>query len=360
MSQVFFAATEIFNTGGIQRFNRNLLDAWRENGTQVTVLTLNESRIETADLERYPDFTILSAAGNKLRFAGLLVRYVRDKRYRRIICGHLHLASLVVLAALVAGTSGKTVLILHGVEVWNRIRGLKRILLRYMNAAVAVSSYTRQSFLDQVPGYPPKQIQVFPNTVQSSMESLRMGNRSDDGMFRILSVTRLSQSERDKGLRDVLDALSGIKDFKFDYTIVGDGDDREELRRYATQLGLGQNVHLPGRVDDQQLWELYRNAHVFVLPSRKEGFGIVFLEAMRFGLPVIAAAEKGALDVIEDRKTGLLVNYGDSESIASTLLELHSDSDLRAFLVRQASDMINPGGKFSFEAFRLRTAEMLS
>jgi glycosyltransferase involved in cell wall biosynthesis len=110
-------------------------------------------------------------------------------------------------------------------------------------------------------------------------------------------------------------------------------------------------------VGDAELVQLYTSCQAFVLPSGKEGFGIVFLEAMFFGAPVIAAQEKGTLDVIEDGETGLLVRFGDSIALRRAIEHLTSDAALRERLRERARLDVIDDGKFTFSRFKARTAE---
>lgn len=358
---ILFAATEVFATGGIQRFNRNLLEAWHQNGNRVTVLTLKEACIDAVDSQQFPRFQFIAAGGNKLRYALTLLGLLIGRRYRYVVCGHLNLAPLTVVLCLLTFQRRKTSLILHGIEVWGRINGMQPYIMCYLQRVLAVSAYTRLSFLEQVACFEPASAVIFPNTLSHPLQSaggVASHYHHGDGPFRLLSVTRLSCSERDKGLRDVMAALASLDDLDFEYVIVGDGDDRQELQDFADDLGISRRVEFCGRLDDEALWATYRESHAFILPSSKEGFGIVFLEAMRFGLPVIAAAEKGALDVVEHGKTGLLVDYGDVGSIAAAITRLIQDSSLRQRLVDNSFELILPGGKFSFDAFRNRTRHL--
>jgi glycosyltransferase involved in cell wall biosynthesis len=88
----------------------------------------------------------------------------------------------------------------------------------------------------------------------------------------------------------------------------GDGDDRPRLQALVQELGLDDAVLLPGRLPDDELTDHYRLATAFVLPSEKEGFGIVFLEALGCGRPVLAGNRDGSLEPLADGRFGLLVD----------------------------------------------------
>ena len=110
--------------------------------------------------------------------------------------------------------------------------------------------------------------------------------------------------------------------------MVGDGDDRARLETFTNTLGIAGNVRFHGAVDDAQLQSLLSNAHVFVMPSKKEGFGIVFLEAMAAGLPCIGANHGGTPEVVEHGKSGFLIEYGDHQKLAFYLRALAESPEL--------------------------------
>src|SRR5262249_51194424 len=102
-------------------------------------------------------------------------------------------------------------------------------------------------------------------------------------------------------------------------------------RRLWAELNLGDSVRLLGEVpDDAEVGRLYREADVFCLPTVQEGFGIVFLEAMASGLPVVATTAAAIPEVVPDGKAGLLVPPGDVEALAAALVELLRDPGRRA------------------------------
>ena len=150
-----------------------------------------------------------------------------------------------------------------------------------------------------------------------------------------------------------------LEDSSMHYCVIGHGDDLSFLQRVAERSGIAHRVHFLDGVSDAELITLYGRCAAFVLPSGKEGFGIVFLEAMYFGAPVIAAAEKGALDVVQDGETGLLVRFGDSVALKEAIERLQSDPALRERVIRRGRAAVTEGGPFTFARFAKRYAEVL-
>ncbi|HAJ34729.1 MAG TPA: glycosyltransferase family 1 protein [Chloroflexi bacterium] len=133
-----------------------------------------------------------------------------------------------------------------------------------------------------------------------------------------------------KGLHHLLNALAEV-DGDWELSVVGSSDiDRDytqQIRRQITYTGLAPRVRLLGRVDDATLGELYRRHHLFAAPGY-EGFGIVYLEAHRFGLPVIALTTGAAHEVVYDGQTGVLAPPGDVAALATALRRFVHDREL--------------------------------
>jgi glycosyltransferase involved in cell wall biosynthesis len=112
-------------------------------------------------------------------------------------------------------------------------------------------------------------------------------------------------------------------------TIVGNGPERAALARSIRGSDLQQAVHLTGHLDFATLVAHYAGCAIFCLPSRQEGFGLVLLEAMAAGKPVVACRGTAAEELIEDGINGILVPQGDPLALASVLQKLLSDTELR-------------------------------
>jgi glycosyltransferase involved in cell wall biosynthesis len=151
---------------------------------------------------------------------------------------------------------------------------------------------------------------------------------SSDGAT-ILCVAR--QYPR-KHLADLLRALPAVRSAvpRARALIAGDGPEHVRLRALAAELGLRDAAIFTGALPDDRLELLYRQADVFCLPSVQEGFGIVFLEAMACGLPVVATQAAAIPEVVPDRRAGMLVPPGDVDALSHALIELLARPGLRA------------------------------
>jgi glycosyltransferase involved in cell wall biosynthesis len=142
----------------------------------------------------------------------------------------------------------------------------------------------------------------------------------------LISVGRLIKR---KALGDVLLALSRLEARRFRLLIVGDGPEEEHLRDLAQRLGISSQVDFMGAIWGARKFQYLAAADMFVLPSIHEGFGLVFLEAMHCGLPVIASSSGGQTDFLEEGKTGFLIPVGDAQGLAEAILRVANDDGLR-------------------------------
>jgi glycosyltransferase involved in cell wall biosynthesis len=139
--------------------------------------------------------------------------------------------------------------------------------------------------------------------------------------------------------------------------LVGDGDDRPRLEQLARESGVADRTRSLFGLTQEELFACYAHCDVFALPSRGEGFGLVFLEAMAHGKPVIGGAHAGTPDVIEDGVTGVLVPHGDAALLSSALESLLSDPARASEMGARGRERVR--AKFTFEQFQTRLTQVL-
>jgi len=130
------------------------------------------------------------------------------------------------------------------------------------------------------------------------------------------------------------------------FVLVGDGPDREKIARWIAAYGLSQSVELAGYVFHDRLPAYYQQADLFVMPSLNEAQGLVALEAMACGLPVVASQVGGIPEMIQDGHNGLLVPPKDSDALAGAIIRVLDDRTLRGSLSQNA---LQAARKFSWE-----------
>ncbi len=306
----------------------------------------------------------------------------RGQKTDRIICGHLHHLILARFAAILR-PGLKYFLVAHGIEVWRPYTLLERAGLRAADRIFCVSEYTRRQMLRFAPFLDPARLVVVPNTFDPdfrervvpedgelpdktySLSEDVVGNASQQPTTsshnaeaggpspRILVVSRLVSTDPYKGVDTMIEAMPEVlRQFPTaQLRIVGGGDDRPRLEGIATTLGLGRAVHFNGIIDDAVLRQEYLACDLFALPSRKEGFGLVYLEAMTYGKPCLAARAGGAPEVVTP-DVGVLVEYGNVHQIATSVADLMSHRRDPARARKRAAE-------FSFPVFAERVIRML-
>ena len=157
------------------------------------------------------------------------------------------------------------------------------------------------------------------------------------GPLRVLFVANLLRA---KGLLTLLEALSRLPPSEWELTVAGSGEPDPgfagQARRAADRLGPDARIRFTGHLDGEALAAEYRSHHVLAVPSAYEAFGIVYLEAMGFGLVPVGTTEGGAAEVMEPGVSGYLVRPGDAEAVAGILRRLHADRALLCRIGREA------------------------
>lgn len=134
-----------------------------------------------------------------------------------------------------------------------------------------------------------------------------------------------------KNIDDICSILSGLKnECKFKLLVIGEGPQRSHLEKLALQLGLNSDVRFLGSVSDEAKFQLLALSDFYLSTALHEGFGLVFLEAMECGLPIICYDRGGQRDFLESGKTGFLVEFGNRHAFGSRIVELIKNPQVRA------------------------------
>lgn len=308
--------------GGIGQYNRDLLRALSGAGDFQRIVVLPRTGDIAADA---PPSAVeqLPAQAGKQGYAWQALR-MGTRGFDLVFCGHLHMAPL---AALIARLSGARLwLQLHGIEAWAPPSPLVQQAVRQADLTTCVSRHTRRRFLAWA-RLAPNTVRVLPNTVEprftpGAKDPALQARLGLAGRRVLLTVARLAAAERYKGHDTVLQALALLLPRHPDlaYVVAGDGDDLPRLRQLAQDLGVAHAVRFAGFVADEDLPALYRTADLFVMPSTGEGFGIVFLQALACGVPVIAGDADGSRDPLRDGAEGELVPANDIARVAEAIL----------------------------------------
>lgn len=144
--------------------------------------------------------------------------------------------------------------------------------------------------------------------------------------FVMVTIGRLVARKATSQLVDVL-AASAIPNAHL--LVIGDGPDAASIRQRATELGVADRVHLPGQVAEAEKYAALAIADAFVSTSQHEGFGLVFLEAMACGLPIVCYDRGGQTDFLASGETGFVVKLNDTAAFTHAVRAIHADIYLR-------------------------------
>jgi phosphatidylinositol alpha-1,6-mannosyltransferase len=328
-ARLLLLAPSIGFGGGIERVARAMQLAW-------------EGPVDRVNLYRKEQHAV--PAGHPWAKAMFAAEALVAARRRPDVVLALHVGLLPVAAVAAGFTHADLALMAIGEEVWAPMRASRRAMVQRCARVLAISSFTR-SWIVRRAEIDPRRVSVIDLPVDEALARRafvappQVGRRCN-----LVTVSRINRDERYKGHFEVAESLPRVlaRQPTARWIVVGDGDDVDALRARCQELGISEAVSFLGHVSDERLADLYADATIFVLPSvanaeapspRGEGFGLVYVEAGAFGIPSIAsAAGGGSLDFVIHERTGLTVRPADPEALATAMLRLLEDEDLRARL----------------------------
>lgn len=257
--------------------------------------------------------------------------------------------------------------IAHGVDAWNIDNPKLQRALHHADHILAVSDYTRDRLLKEQ-NLDPEKVSILYNTFDSYkfkpapkptylLDRYQLKPKQPI----ILTVARLSASEQYKGYDQIIRAIPKIRDLIPDvhYIIVGKGDDKSRIDQLITELKLENCVTLAGFVPDAKLCDYYNLCDLFAMPSKGEGFGIVYLEALACGKPVLGGNQDAAIDALCHGKLGALVNPDDVDEIAQTIIQILQNTYPNPLMYQPESLRQQVIDTFGFEQFQKTLAGYL-
>jgi glycosyltransferase involved in cell wall biosynthesis len=266
-----------------------------------------------------------------------------------VILTHINLAIIGLLIKAI-NPKCKVWLVAHGIEVWRPLSFFKRLFLKRCDKIICVSNFTKQQMISRHQSNPSVCI-VLNNAVDSFMKLPVTFAKPAHLLKRyhltaanpvIFTLTRLASTEQYKGHDQVIKVMSKLKDSfpGLRYILSGEYDHKEEIRiqKLITEYKVDEQVILTGFINENELTDYFLLADLFVLPSKKEGFGIVFIEALACGLPVVCGNADGSIDAICNGELGRAINADDLaelEEAVSEYLTTPLTDEKRRYLQKQ-------------------------
>lgn len=313
--------------GGIAKFNRDLIHALSETKAFRRINVHPRHILDIDHGDTIPDNVLWepTSSGGKVQFVLNALSSCWRSRPDVIFAGHINFSPLAWLLSKL--TQCRFIVIMHGIDAWTaRSSSFTNLAAKHAHAFVAVSEVTRRRFADWSK-VDARKITVLPNCVDQSQ--FYPGPKSHavarqlgiEGRRVLLTIGRLVSAERYKGFDEVLDILSDLRAKHPDivYVIAGEGPDAIRLRERAHHLGVDDMVLFVGYVNEAIKRDLYCLADVYVMPSRGEGFGIVFLEAVACGTPAIGSCIDGGKEALLNGTLGTLVHPDNPTELLAAL-----------------------------------------
>jgi phosphatidylinositol alpha-1,6-mannosyltransferase len=244
---------------------------------------------------------------------------------------------------------------MHGIEVWGEMKPLAKAALIRADLVLANSNYTIEKYRER-------------HGDLAQAKVCWLGTEEDEppercpsflGPPTVLIVSRMEVSEEYKGHSELIAAwprvVSAVPGAKL--LIVGTGPGTEYVRALAARSTAYEQIELIGFVSDRDLPSIWARTHVFAMPSAKEGFGLVYVEAMRYSIPVIGSVRGAAPEVNIHGVTGYNVDLEKKGDLAEHIIHLLRSPDLCRDVGRLGLE--NWKEHFRFSAFRKRLTPLL-
>ena len=255
-------------------------------------------------------------------------------------------------------------IVLYGTEIWRPLTRGEHQVLADASLRMAISPFTASRVMEMHPDIGP--VDVCPLALPQTEGAGQPASDRETaaipklGPHAVLVVGRMLNAERYKGHDELIDAwpqvVAAVPDARL--VIAGHGDDVPRLQAKAAQSSAGRSITFVGFVSQAVREALYEQTALFALPSRGEGFGLVYLEAMAHRRACVGSIHDAARDVIVDGRTGRLVDQDDRDTLASTIASLLLDQDRRRQMGEEGYRRLQE--QFSFDSFATRLGALLN
>lgn len=357
--------------GGIQVYLQDLLEGLIDEFPNLSLAIfdqLDKSKPKTKFNTENISFTFSGGVPDFLRilhFASNLIVGTLIKQPNLIICGHLNFAPVAFWLHRLTGIPYW--ILVYGVDAWMVQDKWKIAALHTAEKIVSISGYTRDRLIKEQ-NLPFDKIPLLPVTFDASRFEIghkpdyllkRYGLKPDQPV--ILTVTRLASEDRYKGYDQILQALPEIRRQLPDvhYMLVGKGDDRPRIEQLVAQLHLQDCVTLAGFIPDHEIGDHYNLCDVFAMPSKGEGFGIVYLEALACGKPTLGGNQDGAIDALCNGALGALVEPDNVGAIAQTIVQILQGTYPNSLIYQPEALRQKVIDTFGFDRFKQTLAELM-
>jgi len=313
--------------GGIALYNRDFLTALcHYKGVEKVVV--NPRNMPNVP-EPLPDklVNITAGLGGICSYLSTVTKtYFDSDEFNLIVCGHINLLPLAWFLGKILGIP--IILEIYGIDAWEPTsRKLSNWIVGSIPCVISISECTRQRFLTWSK-INPECCVLLPNAIHTERYGVKPKSKKLLDKYALankvilLTFGRLVSHERAKGFDEVLNILPElVVDIpNIMYVIAGDGCYGAELKHKVNELQLEDKVIFTGMVKEEEKADIYRLADVYIMPSRGEGFGFVFLEAMACGIPVVASKQDGGREAVRNGELGQIVDPDNPQEIKLAIM----------------------------------------
>lgn len=366
LKKLLFLTLNTFSaTGGIEKVCRAAGKALHEiiegEKGELAIYSLYDQNKDVLK-DYFPSSVFEGFAGKKLKF--VLQSISKGRSSDVVILSHINLLAVGYLVKK-SSPKIKLVLLAHGIEVWDRLSSLKMRMIKSVDLLLPVSNYTSEK-LRTVLEIPATRLQVLNNCLDPFLQKASLAGKDEElaerysikkGDVVLLTLTRIKFSEQYKGYDKVIRALATLQktEPRIKYLVVGKYDNEEKARldSLIDQADLNDRVIFTGFVSDDELAAHFNIADVYIMPSTGEGFGIVFIEALFYGKPVIAGNKDGSVDALANGEFGFLVNPDNNDEIIAAINKVLANKEVYLPDEKKVTE------RFGFEQYKKQWATIL-
>lgn len=366
-NDIFFLNLYAFSlTGGVEKVCRNFIYAlYTLFGKNRWASYSMYDSPQSFDPKYAPITNYKAFKGNKIWF--ILSSVYKGISSKIIILSHINLLLVAKLISIFKPRH-RFILFAHGIEVWDKLPTWKGNFIRNKVEVWAVSNYTKQKMMTEH-GLSPQQIQVLNNSLSPFLVLTNSFEKPHHLIERyqldiekpiLYTLNRLSSSEKYKGYDTVIGALAKLKkqNIKFTYLLAGKADDKEKARieGLIKAHNLSDCVKLIGYLPEEELTPHFLLSDIFIMPSKGEGFGLVFIEAAAHGCQVIGGNLDGSTDALLNGKLGQMMDPNSEAEIINAIQNVLAANHPHQPQMQQKLTVEH----FGFEQYAKKVAELLN
>lgn len=373
--KILYLTPGCFDKGGISRYNRFQITAFREIAGEANVRVFSLRRKKHGDFEQAFEVSWQPRTDshwvNKLAFSVRATINVLRWRPDVILVAHVYLSWLAWLLARLVGA--KVILNAYGLEIWSGLSMLRSGGLKGADEVISDSHFTA-GYLEQNGFRPKGSVHVVWDTVDverfcpgrpDAAVLEKYGIPDPNSYLNLMTLGRIAVIADHKGYRRLLEAfmMAAREVDTLRLIFAGSGDLVDLLRKKAKEMGLAERVCFTGSIEDQDLPAVYRCAHLFALISdrgkgRGEGVPVTPLEAAACGIPILVGNQDGSPEAVVEGVDGYVLDSFDIASHARAIVKLATDSDLRTRMGSAASRKVRT--EFAYPVFREKHRAILN